>query len=163
MKTRKSSRSVRAFTLVELMLGVGIIALLSSLAIPGYLAARHYAFRSSFLAELRKTSEAFQLYGAENKRFPDSVGGFQEMPGGMENYMPKNSTWLTSPKIGGYWAWLNSIDPYYDEYDGLIVFNGIDATADQLQEMDAKLDDGNLASGSFRYASAQNTVTYGVK
>ncbi|MDD5006048.1 MAG: type II secretion system protein [Candidatus Omnitrophica bacterium] len=70
---RKSTlKSQKAFTLIEIMIVVGIIILLASLAIPNLLRARITANESTAIKGLRTLSTVFVSYRAVNPRYPQS-------------------------------------------------------------------------------------------
>ena len=58
----------RAFTLVELLVVIGIIALLISILLPSLNRARESAQRVQCLSNLRSTMQMMQLYATENKQ-----------------------------------------------------------------------------------------------
>ncbi len=60
-------RSRRAFTLVELLVVIGIIALLIGILIPTLGRARDAAARTASLSNLRELSTAMRIYATENK------------------------------------------------------------------------------------------------
>ena len=61
------------FTLVEIMIVVGIITLLAALAIPGFLRARKRAQASRVKDDLRLIEAAVDQYAIETQRQPGSV------------------------------------------------------------------------------------------
>ncbi len=171
MKTANflSRRFTNGFTVVELIIGVGIVAILSAIAIPGYLEARNYGLRSAYLNELRTHGDAFVQYASEFNSLPDTA--VNSIPANMENFMPKNSTWTVGPDIGGYWAWLNMATlgnanlGGWSDYRGWIVTVSMPVSAQQIAKLDQTFDDGNGNTGILRYADAGNgtyNVYYGV-
>ena len=56
------------FTLVEIMIGVAIIALLAALAVPGFLRARKRSQASRILNDLRMIDAAVDQYAIETNR-----------------------------------------------------------------------------------------------
>ena len=68
MKIRSSTHppDQKAFTLVEIMIVVAIIALLASIAIPSMIRARKRAQAGSIRNDLRLIDDAMEEYGAEN-------------------------------------------------------------------------------------------------
>src|SRR5215213_7804303 len=61
------TRDRRAFTLVELLVVVGIIAVLISILLPTLNRARESAKRTACLSNLRQISDLFKLYGVQYK------------------------------------------------------------------------------------------------
>lgn len=148
--------------MMEMMIAVAIVALIASLAIPGYEMAVRTGEAAQLMSELRTNHQSFQLYFSERGYYPPTPAGepYRVIPDGMEPYLSKTSTWTTSPKIGGHWFWLNPATPVY----GFHNFVGLylqDVRADQIQRIDQRLDDGNLATGALRLVSG-NTLLYGL-
>ncbi len=67
MKTR-FSKSRRGFTLVEIMIVVAIIALLASIAVPGFLRARKRSQASRIINDLRLIDGAIDMYAIESNK-----------------------------------------------------------------------------------------------
>ena len=62
------NRSRLGFTLVEIMIVVAIIALLASIAVPGFMRARKRAQASRVLNDLRIIDSAIDQYAIENNK-----------------------------------------------------------------------------------------------
>src|SRR4051794_26733677 len=67
MPVRPRRRAV-AFTLVELLVVIGIIAVLIGILLPTLNMAREAAKTATCLSNLRQIGQAFNLYAAENKQ-----------------------------------------------------------------------------------------------
>ena len=67
MKTN-FSKGRQAFTLVEIMIVVAIIALLASIAVPGFLRARKRSQASRIINDLRLIDGALDMYAIENNK-----------------------------------------------------------------------------------------------
>jgi prepilin-type N-terminal cleavage/methylation domain-containing protein len=67
---KKLSRNVRAFTLVEIMIVVAIIALLAAVALPSLLRGRKRAQATAVLTDLRMIDAAIEQFALENNKSP---------------------------------------------------------------------------------------------
>lgn len=67
MRTRLSQNR-HGFTLVEIMIVVAIIALLASIAVPGFLRARKRSQASRIINDLRLIDGALDMYAIENNK-----------------------------------------------------------------------------------------------
>jgi prepilin-type N-terminal cleavage/methylation domain-containing protein len=86
MITLHSSRN-RAFTLVEIMIVVAIIALLAAIAVPGFLRARKRAQASRILNDLRLIDSAIDQYAIETNKASGATVAITDWT----NYLKKGS------------------------------------------------------------------------
>lgn len=142
MKTH--NRKSGGYTLTELMIVVMTVGMLASIA--GPMCMRYYkrGQNGALIANLRSASDAFVMYAFENHDYPDSAGA-GVIPAGMETYLYR-LRWTEETPVGGSWNWDKNIHGY--KAGVAIVDTHVDIV--QMSEVDAAIDDGNLATGRFR-------------
>lgn len=134
-----------AFTLVEIMIVVAIIALLAAVALPSFLRARQQSQNVRFINALRVASNAIDTYAMENNAYPpDSNRGV--VPPGLATYLDQTLGWTGPTPIGGNWDW----DFNVFSIKAAVSVVGATAPLSQLLEIDTTYDDGNLATGRFQ-------------
>lgn len=89
---KHSSRSNSAFTLVEIMVVVAIIALLASIAVPNFLRARKRSQATRILEDLRIIDSAIDQYAIENNK----AGGATVYWTDIQTYLKKGSVLYNS-------------------------------------------------------------------
>ena len=147
-------RRASAFTLVEIMIVVAVIALLAALALPSLLHARRRSQNTLFINEMRIATNAFALYAQENNSYPPNTSpGI--LPPGMSGYFGATFDFSAPTPIGGNWDWANR------KTGNVIGVSVVNPTCDitQLQEIDAMMDDGNLATGGFFEVAANRYIS----
>jgi type II secretory pathway pseudopilin PulG len=156
-------RRAGGFTLVEAGL------LLVAVAMAGYIAASevrksgHRAQRDQFIAELRTLAAAFENHREQKGAWPPATNPDIRTPLGMELALA-GTRWLAGPPFGGNYEWMPPAQMAADRKDaakgaapgGYIAVTAFSPspplalTPEDLRYIDAKLDDGNLATGRFR-------------
>lgn len=142
----------RAFTLVELIAVIIVLAILAGVAVPRYFDYRERALAAAVAGDLR----VFQ-YGLLNCRrgtgaYPNDVGPNQA-PAGMASFIDSNA-WTRLPPIGGlydYEGWLGATGINYGIHVSIrqwapTYFYTSNHLA-VMTQVDQMIDDGNIATG----------------
>ena len=145
-RSSQSGRLARhAFTLIELLIVVAIIAILAAIAVPNFLEAQTRSKTSAAKADLRTIATALESYYVDHNAYPykESIGAAQNLvpggtpingpagvsPGGLTSpiayltSIPKDSFRHVFPPSdpGG----IVGVGPYYYERAGLQIINGV--------------------------------------
>lgn len=98
----------RAFTLIELLIVVAIIAILAAIAVPNFLEAQTRAKVSRVRADCRTIVTALETYAVDNNKYPiprfspqqgigGNFSGAQFVPGGIHPVVGGQTAGVTSP------------------------------------------------------------------
>lgn len=144
----------RGFTLAEIAVVTLIISILAALAVPYFKQSIISARSDTLINDLRVFTQAFQAHLQEKGDWPAEQADPGQLPTGMDGYL-RQSNWERVSPIGGYYNWDNQ-----QRHNGLklqaviaiCTVGEIKVTSDriQLEDIDRKLDDGNLSTGNFR-------------
>ncbi|MDQ6912556.1 MAG: type II secretion system GspH family protein [Verrucomicrobiota bacterium] len=105
MQIQTSSR--RGFTLVEIMIVVAIIALLASIAVPGFLRARKRAQASRIINDLRLIDSAVDQYAIETNKMSGAAVSVADWT----NYIKKGTNlYVTGKDLFGNAYGAQSVD-----------------------------------------------------
>jgi type IV pilus assembly protein PilA len=153
---RLGYKTRRGFTLVEIMVVVVIIGLLAALAIPAFQRNRRTSQNTRMANDFRVFSQAFEIYNTQNGAWPDAAapGTVPTLPVSISDTL-RTANWQSTTAFGGLWQWDNALA---SSGDAGICVTGFTCTDAQLGELDAKLDDGNLATGRFRKTSSTRVI-----
>ena len=150
MKKRQS-----AFTLVELMIVVALIADLALIGVPSYGRARRSAQNARFASDLRVAASAFEMYAAENNHYP-AEAAIGVLPPGMDQYL-HGVSWTSKNSFSASWDW-----DFNQGYAVAAICIETDNDMDDLQmtDIDTRIDNGILATGQFRERTAHRRWAY---
>lgn len=133
-----------AFTLVELIAVIVVLAVLSAVAIPRFVNYSDDSRAASAAANLRLYSRACYAYKQEHGRWPSSASG--DDPGAWFNAYVESGTFdfdMLSPSSVYYQTTADgSIPPMIGLYQ-------LSTSVAVLQKIDQLVDNGNLDTGSF--------------
>jgi len=155
-------RGTKAFTLLGIGVATLFIGLLAVAAAPQLKKLIITARSKAVIADLHAFTQAFQLYLREKGDWPPGPAAAGEIPSGMVGYL-QQSDWAKSTPIGGYYHWEKNVKHNDRTVRAAIVISSqgrAKVTADrfQLQDIDRRCDDGNLATGSFLLGFANAPV-----
>jgi type II secretory pathway pseudopilin PulG len=147
--------------LVEIMVVVVMISLLAALAVPTMQRIQRKARSAAIANDFRVFASAFQSYAHTNGSWPaEAAAGV--VPPEMADILTAGAWGKVTP-IGGTYNWDNSQlhQGGFRPKAAISVVRLPDTPvfdANQLRDIDTALDDGNLATGTFRLGSGNGPV-----
>jgi prepilin-type N-terminal cleavage/methylation domain-containing protein len=147
-------RSQRAgFSLIEVMIGITIASIVMAAAIPKLKKSENESRATIIHSDLRTFAAAFDAYAQEKGGWPaESAAGV--LPPEMADRLNATS-WLRLTPMGGQYNWESNQLHGGTRYRAAISISEtasapLEVNADTLLALDRLIDDGNLATGSFR-------------
>jgi len=102
----------RAFTLIELLIVVAIIAILAAIAVPNFLEAQVRSKVSRARADMRSCATALEAYAVDNNKYPSDN---YDQNAASRDY-PNMASWHLTPQLSTPIAYITStssmIDPF---------------------------------------------------
>jgi prepilin-type N-terminal cleavage/methylation domain-containing protein len=143
-RTTSERRHFPGFTLIEIMVAVVIIGLLAAIAIPTAMRIQRRAQNTTFVSDIRTFSQAFETYATKYGKWPANAASAGVVPPGMSGEL-RDANWTATASVGGHWNWDNN----RNGVKAGISVQGVTASDDQMADIDAMIDDGDLSSGHF--------------
>lgn len=146
----------RAFTLVELLVIIVVLGILAGVAIPRYFDYTDRAIVSQTMYNFKVIGQAATNYCRDFGAYPPDNDGSTPGSGVAAAYWP-NNLWETASPIGGKWNWnrgLGGQPTGFADADVCIYSISTSPSArltSRMTQIDAALDDGNLATGRMQF------------
>lgn len=143
-----------AFTLIEVMIIVAILTNLVLIALPAFLRSRNMAQNTRYISDLRTIVGAFEMFAAENNRYPATTAA-NVIPTGMNVYL-NGIAYTSGNALGGQWYWTyNATGSPMASVGSLSPF-ATDVV--RMADIDARIDNGVLTTGAWRRTDANNVI-----
>jgi type II secretory pathway pseudopilin PulG len=142
---------------VEIMIVVVIIGLLAALAIPAFQRVQRASQNARVVNDFRVFAQAFEIYSSQNGLLPNNAGPgvVPTTPVSMSSDF-RVASWTATTVVGGRWNWDNNLS---SGGNAGICISSYTCSDEQMQEIDAKIDDGDLTTGNF-VQTTSNRVMY---
>lgn len=133
-----------AFSVVEVMIAVAVLLDIMLIAIPSFFRARQAAQNARFCSDLRAAVGAFEMYASDYNHYPPETPT-SIVPAGMADYL-RGVDFTGRATIAGRWDWDHNRDGFIAAV--VVVLEREDDV--RMADIDRRIDDGGLATGSFR-------------
>jgi prepilin-type N-terminal cleavage/methylation domain-containing protein len=150
MIPHSEKRHHRAFTLIELLVVVVILGLLAGVVIAQFVDVGVDAEQTAFVSSARNFVTAAQRYQLDTGDYP--AAGPDTLPDGFGDYVTSHQ-FIGGTPIGGVWHARRNANGVAASIT--VFFPGnVDLKDDEyMAQIDARFDNGDLATGSFRKVS----------
>ncbi len=143
------------------MVVITIISMLAAAAVPTIVKVKRRSLATVVANDLRVFGAAFESYAHEAGSWPAEVDA-GVLPPEMASRI-NSSAWMKPAVIGGQYNWENNQTHAGTTYRAVIAISSTSASAvvqdaDLLEAIDTVMDDGNLATGSFRIGADDEPI-----
>lgn len=104
MYSHAKKEMTKGFTLMEILIVIGIVAILGGIIVGSLLTSRDKAYTARALLEFRSLSSALELYKIDNGGYPADVN--RGLPNGLEEHLA-GEHWPDAPWPGSVYDWDN--------------------------------------------------------
>lgn len=143
-----------AFTLIEIMIVVAILTNVMLVALPAFIRSRNMAQNTRYISDLRTIAGAFEMYAAENNKYPATTAA-GIVPSGMNVYL-NGIAYSSLNAIGGQWYWnYTSTGSPAASVGSLSAFALNDG---RMADIDTRIDNGILSTGAWRKSTSTTVI-----
>ncbi len=135
-----------------------IIAILTNImlfALPAFIRSRNIAQNTRYISDLRTIVGAFEMYAAENNRYP-ATATYGVVPTGMSIYL-HNLPYTELNALGGQWYWTYDTSTSPAAIVGSRSPNALDDV--RMGSIDTRIDNGILATGGWRMSTTRDVIS----
>jgi prepilin-type N-terminal cleavage/methylation domain-containing protein len=156
--TVSHSRSDAAFTLIELLAVIVVLAVISGIAMPIFTDQGNRASLTTMTYNFNVLRQAATTYYRDNSAWPPDNDGSPGMTNYAASYWP-NDIWEHPSPIGGKWNWnmgMGSAPSGCADADVCIYSIGSSPSSTvttRMTQLDQAMDDGNLATGRMQFVA----------
>lgn len=146
----------KGFTLVEIMVVIVIIGLLVAMAVPTFQKVQQQARANTFLSELRIYRYGVETFALQTGEYPtDTAPGTLDPE--LAEYL-KASDFAEDTPVGGKWDIARDLD-------GVTCAVGVVGVsrAELIEQVDDRLDDGNITTGLLRTLGGESNYYWIVR
>jgi type II secretory pathway pseudopilin PulG len=150
-----------AFSIIEVLMSLGILSLSIAVIIPRLTATKRQAIATAMANNLKQFATAFDVYAQERGAFPaETEPGV--VPPEMEGRI-SSEVWTRITPMGGMFNWDNNQMHYGTRYRAAIQISATSAAPlpqdiEVWEALDRTIDDGDLTTGNFRLGSGNEPI-----
>ena len=149
------------FSLVEIMVVIGIISILAALAMPAMAKAKRQSRATAVANDLRVFAAALEAYAQEKGGFPVETDA-ADIPADMTDRL-NVTAWRRITPIGGHYNWDSNQMHYGTHYRAAIQISStsdapLTQDVDLWEALDRIVDNGDLMTGNFRLGTDDEPI-----
>jgi prepilin-type N-terminal cleavage/methylation domain-containing protein len=156
-------RTDRAFTLVELIAVIVVLAILAGVAVPRFVSFSEHARATVIAQKLKMLGRALNAYRRDTGEWPVAFSGGSVVPAELQPYMPDN--WMNYDARAACWGriWPSGtyqVNLFLTTSTGAHLTTIDASTTNVALRVDRSIDDGSTTTGTLRLGQDTNTYVY---